>query len=126
MDVEAARRARRKKLKDDLLEAFDDDEASPPEFVDLAIEIDGRIARLRERVPEAVEQFVADPDIRTALRGRERAEADIRREAHAINEKVKRLNFIAPHDRFQRAPLDADTLVRPLYKARRVMRATDP
>lgn len=118
-DTDAARRARQKQIKADLLEAFDDDEASPPEFVDLAIEIDERITRLRNHVPGAVERFVGDPDIRSALRGRELAEAAIRREARAINEKVKRLNFIAPHDRFQRAPVDADALVRPLYRARR-------
>ena len=119
MDTDAARRARQKKLKVDLLEAFDDEEASPPEWVDLILEIEERVTRLRDRVPVEVERFAGDPDIRSALAGRERADGEIRREAHAINEKVKRLNFIAPHDRFHRAPLEADALVRPLYRARR-------
>lgn len=119
MDTDAARRARQAKIKRDLLDAFTDEEACPPEFVDLAVEVDDRIVALRELVAAETQRFVAEPDIRAALRRRDRIDAQAREQIRDINAKVRRLNLISPHDRFQRALLDAEAVLRPLYRVRR-------
>lgn len=119
MDAEAARRARRKAITADLRDAYSDEEAAPPEWVDLMLDIDDTAAKLRGRASEAVARFASEPDVRVALDLRTRAERDLRAGATALNERVRRLNLIAPHERFQRAGIDADELVRPLYRTPR-------
>ena len=119
MDVDAARRARRKAIKQDLAEVYTDDEASPPEWVDLLTVIRDETARLRAEVTEETQRFVSDPDIRSALERRERFASRGRDRITKINEKTRRLNLIAPNARFTRGTLDADEILKPLYRARR-------
>jgi hypothetical protein len=119
MDTGAARRARRRAIKRDLTEAYTDEEASPPEWVDLLAQVRDGTAELRELISKETDRFVADPDIRTALTRRDRVASDVRARVVDINRKVARLNLIAPHARFTRAALDADQLLRPLYRSKR-------
>lgn len=119
MDPQAARRARRKKIKWDLLEAVDDEEACPPEWVDLGAEIRRETDELKALVEREADRFAEEPDIRRALDGRERAAGRIREEAARTNRKIRRLNLLAPLPRFQRPTLDAERLLRPLYRTRR-------
>jgi hypothetical protein len=119
MDVDAARRARRKAIKDDLAEAYTDEEASPPEWVDLLAQVRADAARLRDEVADETSRFVTEPDIRSALTRRERFASAARERVVKINDKTRRLNLIAPNSRFTRATLDAEELLRPLYRSTR-------
>src|SRR5437763_1237393 len=83
------------------------------------MEIEDRTAALRALLASEVEAYLTEPDIRIALARRERASATVRSEADAVNARVRRLNLIAPLDRFQRAPLDALPLLESLRLARR-------
>jgi hypothetical protein len=121
MDPDAARRARRKAITADLLQAYEDEEASPPEWLDLMVDIDARIPELRAEAASAVERFRTEPDVRVALRRRERDEQRLRESVTELNTRVRRLNLIAPHDRFHRAGLDAEGLIRPLYRTPRAV-----
>jgi hypothetical protein len=124
MDTEAARRARRQRIKWDLLQAFSDEEACPPDWLDTLVEVDAELGSVRERVTRETERFVTDPDIKRALRRRERVSGELQDHAKRVNTKIRRLNLIVPLPRFQRTPLDPEELVRPLFQARR--RATTP
>lgn len=119
MDTHAARRARRKAIKADLTEAFTDEEATPPEWADLLSEVRETSAELRSTIVHETRRFVDEPDIKRALERRSRKTEDLRRRVGEINAKVKRLNLLAPQARFTRAPLDADELLRPLYRSSR-------
>lgn len=120
MDTEAARRARRRAFKADLAEAYTDEEATPPEWLDLFSDVRAQTDELRNEVVHQTHRFVEEPDIKRALDRRSRAAEDIRRRVMALNEKIKRLNLLAPQARFTRATLDADELLRPLYRSSRV------
>ena len=122
MNTEAARRARQKAIKADLAQAYSDDEACPPEWVDLLTEVRERSTALRADIVAETRRFVADPDIRAALERRSRVADEVRTRVAAVNEKVRRLNLIAPHPRFTRAALDADELLRPLFRSGRDVR----
>jgi hypothetical protein len=123
MDLDAARRARRKSIKDDLSEAYDDDEASPPEWVDLLGRQRDEKRSIIESVDTAAEAFASEPDIRRALAERERFVAVTRERITKVNALVQRLNQIAPHPRFSRTVLDAEQTLRPLFRIRRIPRA---
>ncbi len=117
MDPEAIRRGRRREaaLKWDLREATDDEEACPPVWVDLLTEVRRGAQALRDEVAAETRRFTDEPDIRVALARRERAAARIRERTVHHNARVRRLNLLAPLPRFQRAGLDPDELLRPLY-----------
>lgn len=119
MDTEAARRARRIAIKHSLLDAYDDEEACPPEWVDITAEVRERTEALRARLADETQRFVAHPDVRVALRRRGRITRHTIEEVAKLNEKIRRLNLIAPNSRFTRAALDADELLRPLYRSPR-------
>lgn len=119
MDPQAARRARQKTIKEDLSEAYTDEEASPPEWVDLMSQIRAASAELADAIAAETKRFIEDPDIRSALERRERAAASIREKIEAVNVRIHRLNMIAPRARFTRAALDPDELLRPLYRSQR-------
>lgn len=119
MDTEAARRARQKQIKEDLLDAFTDEEACPPDWVDALVDADEAIHDVRRLVERETERFVSEPDVRRALERRERVADQVRERAGEANTKVRRLNLIAPLPRFQRTPLDPEELLRPLYRSRR-------
>lgn len=119
MDPQAARRARRRRIEWDLLHAVDDEEACPPEWVDLGIEIRRDTDELKTLVERETDRFVREPDIRQALDRRERTAGRIREEAARTNRKIRRLNLLAPLPRFQRPTLDVERLLRPLYRTRR-------
>lgn len=119
MDPQAARRARRRRIKWDLLEAFDDEEACPPEWVDLGTEVRRDTDELKTLVERETDRFVHEPDIRRALERRERVAERVRKEAIRTNRKIRRLNLLAPLPRFQRPTLDPERLLRPLYRSRR-------
>ena len=118
-DTDAARRARRKAIKEDLAEVYSDDEAHPPEWVDLISEIREGAERIPIDVARETDRFVNEPDIRVALDRRERFSAKVREEIAKHNQKVRRLNLIAPNPRFTRGTIDADVTLRPLYRATR-------
>ncbi|MGH2760020.1 MAG: hypothetical protein ACRDKJ_10725, partial [Actinomycetota bacterium] len=65
------------------------------------------------------------PDIKRALERRSRTADDLRRRVRELNGKVRRLNMLAPQARFTRAPLDADELLRPLYRSSRAENPDD-
>lgn len=119
MDAEAARRARQRAIKADLAEAYSDEEACPPEWADLLAEIRQVGEALALRIADEARRFVDEPDVRVALARRERVDGEVRAEIERLNERVRRLNLIAPLARFHRSPLDGDELLRPLYRARR-------
>lgn len=119
MDPQAARRARRRRIKWDLLEAVDDEEACPPEWVDLGTEIRRDTDELKALVERETDRFAREPDIRRALDRRERIARRIREETARTNRKIRRLNLLAPLPRFQRPTLDPEELLRPLYRTRR-------
>lgn len=119
MDTHAARKARRESFKANLAEAYTDEEATPPEWMDLATAITEDAQAIRTYITAETEAFVAEPDIRRAIARRQRA-ADVLRERIAgVNRMVTRLNLIAPHQRFTKAALDADALLRPLFRTAR-------
>jgi hypothetical protein len=119
MDTDAARRARRKAIKADLAQAYTDEEAAPPEWVDLISRIRAARAAIVAEAARATEAFVTQTDIRAALRGRERSAERLRTESARINQLIARLNLIAPHERFTRAHVDIDALLRPLFHSQR-------
>jgi hypothetical protein len=119
MDTEAARRARQAKIKADLAEAYSDEEACPPEWVDILVEVDGTVATIRTAVVAETARFAAEDDIRRALVRRERVAHELRERMAALNTKIRRLNLIAPLPRFHRVALDPDDALRPLFRMRR-------
>jgi hypothetical protein len=119
MDTDAARRARRKAIQADLREAYIDEEASPPEWVDVLSRIREATEAVVTEAARATEAFVSRPDIRSALRERERSAQRLRTESARINQLIARLNLIAPHERFTRASIDVDDLLRPLFHSQR-------
>jgi hypothetical protein len=125
MDTHAARRARRKAIKADLLEAFTDEEATPPEWADLLSEVRESSAELRSSVVQETRRFIDEPDIKRALERRAQISEDLRSRVSEINGKIKRLNMLAPQARFTRSPLDPDDLLRPLYRSSRATRPAD-
>jgi hypothetical protein len=62
----AARRARQKAFKSDLTRAYSDEEASPPEWLDLLNSIRGDTKALRIDIDGETKRFVAESDIRAA------------------------------------------------------------
>jgi hypothetical protein len=115
----AARRARQKAITPDLTQAYTDEEAAPPEWLDLLTHVRDETNALRADVQHETERFASEPDIRAALARRERIAASLRQRAGALNKTVSRLNLIAPHSRFTRAPLDVEQLLRSLYRTPR-------
>jgi hypothetical protein len=120
MDRDAARKARRNSYKSNLAEAYTDEEANPPEWLDLANTIATAKAELRAKIHLETDAFVNEPDIRRAIARRDRANTDLMRSIEAINKMVTRLNLIAPHQRFTQTALDADELLRPLFRSARI------
>lgn len=119
MDVKAAAKARRKAIKEDLVQAYTDEEACPPEWVELMARVREQAASLRDAISVETRFFVEVADIRDALSRRERVGALLRTRAEELNNQIRRLNAIAPHPRFMRAVLDVDEALRPLYRSRR-------
>jgi hypothetical protein len=119
VDTEAARRARRKAIKADLREAYTDEEAAPPEWVDLLSRIRDETEAIRADAARATEAFVTGTDIRAALREREKSAERLRDRSARVNQMITRLNLIAPHERFTRAHVDVDALLRPLFHSQR-------
>ncbi len=97
-------------------EVYTDDEASPPEWVDLLKEVRNRAIAVRATVTNETVRFVDEPDIRRALARRERVAAALRDDIAKINDRTRRLNLIAPNARFTRGTLDADETLRPLFR----------
>ncbi len=119
MDTHAARKARRQTFKANLTEAYTDEEATPPEWIDLSSAITDETRAVLERVTRETDAFVSEPDIRRAIARRERAANDLRERIKAVNRMVARLNLIAPHQRFTKAAVDADEALRPLFRSPR-------
>ena len=119
MDLAAARRARQQALKADLTQAYSDEEASPPEWLDLFTRVRDERAAVMQEIDRETERFVDDVDIRTALARRDRAAQTLRERIAALNRMIRRLNLIAPHARFTRAALDPDEALRPLFRSQR-------
>ena len=119
MDAQAAQRARQKTIQADLANAYTDEEASPPEWVDLLDRTREASRSIKESVQYEAARFVSEPDIRRALAQRERFDGQVRAQIARVNEQIRRLNLIAPNSRFQRGPLDADEILRPLFRAER-------
>jgi len=119
MDTHAARKARRQSFKHDLSDAYTDEEANPPEWVDLATAITDDSAAIRARIVAETDAFVNEPDIRRAIARRELMATELREKIAGVNRMVGRLNLIAPHQRFTKAPLDMDELLRPLFRTPR-------
>ena len=119
MDLHAARKARRNNFKADLANAYTDEEATPPEWVDLGTAISEARTEVRTKIADETAAFIHEPDIRRAIARRERATDDLRRTIDQINRMVSRLNLIAPHQRFTQTALDPDELLRPLYRTAR-------
>ena len=119
MDTDAARRARRKSIKADLTQAYTDEEAAPPEWVDLLIRVREATEAIVAEAAGATKAFVTQTDIRAALRDREKSAERLRTQSARVNELIARLNLIAPHERFTRAHLDVDALLRPLFHSQR-------
>ena len=119
MDVQAAAKARRRAIKEDLAQAYTDEEACPPEWVDLMARIREQAASLRDDISAETRFFVEVADIREALARRERVGTTLRTRTEELNRAIRRLNEIAPHPRFMRAVLDVDEALRPLYRSRR-------
>ena len=122
MDTDAARRARQSAWKQDLTHATTDEEACAPEWADLLAQIIDDTSAVKALIEAETNAFVTHPDIRVALERRQRADVRARDAIARINTSIKRLNFIAPpHGRFQRVPLDADSLLRPLFTSPRAV-----
>lgn len=119
MDLDAARRARQKAVKPDLTEAYTDEEASPPEWLDLFTQIRDERAAIRQEIENETQSFVSEPDIKLALHRRDRVHERLTERIRLLNEKVRRLNMIAPHARFTRAALDPTEALRPLFRSQR-------
>ena len=119
MDTHAARKARRQTFKANLAEAYTDEEATPPEWVDLRAAITDEAKTIRTKIDEETEAFVNEADIRRAIERRMRAEIALRDAIASVNKMVARLNLIAPHQRFTKTTLDADELLRPLFRSPR-------
>jgi hypothetical protein len=119
VNTNAARRARRKAIKADLTHAYSDDEAAPPEWLDLLNTVNDETGELRRDVARETDRFVTEPDIRAALDRRERFASSARDRIVKVNRTIARLNLIAPHARFTRAALDAEALLRPLFRTPR-------
>jgi hypothetical protein len=119
MDTDAARRARRKAIVADLRQAITDEEAVPPEWVDLYNDTRGAGAEFRTAIERETERFVNEPDIRRALGRREKVSAKLREQIDAVNGKIRRLNLIVPDARWTRPVLDTEALLRPLFRTRR-------
>jgi len=115
----AARRARQKSFRSDLTRAYSDEEAIPPEWLDLLNTVRDETKALREDIGTETHRFANEPDIRSALARRERFTAAARERAAAVNRMISRLNLIAPHARFTRAALNPDELLRPLFRTPR-------
>lgn len=124
MDHSAARRARRKQIKADLTQAYTDEEASPPEWLDLFTEVREATSSLSDGISKETERFTTDPDVKAALDRRERVANSALRRIDELNAKIKRLNLIAPNPRFTRPAIDADRLLRPLFRSERRPDAT--
>ena len=119
MNTNAARRARQRAITSDLAGAYTDEEASPPEWVDLLNTIRDETTALRADVTDETRRFVGERDIRTALKRRERVEVSLRERTAALNRMISRLNLLAPHARFTRTALDPEELLRPLFRSAR-------
>lgn len=119
MDTHAARKARRQTYKANLADAYTDEEATPPEWVDLATAVTDESKTIPSKIAVEVDAFVSEPDIRRAIARRERAATALREQIAGVNRMVGRLNLVAPHQRFTKAPLDADELLRPLFRTAR-------
>jgi len=119
MDTHAARRARRKAIVEDLRKATTDEEASPPEWADLFNETAGAAKAFKTEIAGETERFVDEPDIRKALARRDRVVASLTEKIEKTNAKIRRLNLITPDARFTRPVLDAQALLRPLFRTTR-------
>ncbi len=119
MDQDAARRARRKTIKADLAEVYDDEEASPPEWVDLLARTREERRAIVQDVERATDAFASEPDIRRALATRESCVSRTRERITKVNAEIRRLNQIAPHPRFGKVEIDAEETLRPLFRVRR-------
>ncbi len=119
MDLRAARRVRQRAIKADLTSVYSDEEACPPEWLDLLTQVREESVILQDEISRETRRFIEEPDIRVALDRRTRVAARLRERIGLLNEKVRRLNLIAPHARFTRAALDADEILRPLYRSAR-------
>jgi hypothetical protein len=119
VNTRSARKARQKAVQADLTRAYTDEEASPPEWVDILAELEDAMPQLADIVRIETELFVTEPDVRAALARRERTAASVRNRVADLNGKIRRLNLIAPHPRFTRPVLDADRLLLPLFRSAR-------
>lgn len=119
MDTQAARSARRKAIQEDLAKAYTDEEASPPEWVDLQSRARAEARAIADEVAAESARFADEPDIRVALVRRDRFATRTRERIERVNNQIRRLNLIAPNSRFMRAMLDADEVLRPLYRIER-------
>ncbi len=119
MDREAARRGLRQTFKADLADAYTEEEAEPPEWLDLRTAIADAKKKLRDRIGTETAAFVDEPDIRRALARRERATTELRTSIEGVNGMIRRLNFVVPLKRFGQPGIDADELLRPLYRTPR-------
>jgi hypothetical protein len=119
MDAQAARRARQKSIQADLVHAYSDEEACPPEWLDLLDQARDASRSIRETVQHETARFVAEPDIRRALAQRQRVDTLLREQIDKVNTAIRRLNLIAPNSRFHRGTLDADEILKPLFRAQR-------
>lgn len=119
MDTHARRRARQKAIKANLAEAYTDEEASPPEWVDLLDRVREGSRRIKDEIAEETARFVDEPDIKIALLRRDRVAKRIRDEIDVLNKAISRLNLIAPNARFTRPALHSAELLRPLYHSTR-------
>lgn len=106
-------------LKHDLTEAYTDEEACPPEWVDILTHVRAFTSSLRDAVADEVKRFVREPDIRRALSRRERFSTETRKRVEEMNVRIRRLNLIAPNPRFNRSTIDASAELAPLYRVPR-------
>ena len=119
MDAEAAGRARRKGFQRNLADAYTDEEACPPEWAELLVRAKDAAAQIHRIVDEETQRFATEPDVRKALARRERAVIDLRNRVDKHNAAVRRLNLIAPLPRLQRHTLEAEEVLRPLFRTPR-------
>jgi hypothetical protein len=125
MDTDAARRARRKVIKQDLAKAYDDDEASPPEWVDLVQRTKAERLAIATSVEDATHAFADEPDIRRALKARDTCVNKMRERIEKTNALIRRLNLLVPHSRLGRAEIDAEETLRPLFRVSRAVSSPD-
>lgn len=119
MDVHAARTARRKAIQADLAKAYTDEEACPPEWVDLLTRTDETSRAIKDEIAAEVARFADEPDIRVALTRRERFVERTRDRIATLNSQILRLNLIAPNARFTRGTLDVNDALKPLFRSER-------